>query len=118
MGGRGEGVGAVERMIRFGGRVASEASRRVFQLKRPSRSSGGFRTSWANLPLIVLVLVLVATIGLSVGPDQSRQAVRSPAIASNEGAASMTKMIMPTASSYIPDAPVLVPEGWTATSSS
>ncbi len=76
------------------------------------------RSAWACSAAVVLVLVLVTTIGLSATPGSSGQP-RRPVGGSPEGPVAKTAaMVMPTGSSYIPDAPVLVPEGWTATASS
>ncbi|MGO9344485.1 MAG: discoidin domain-containing protein, partial [Acidimicrobiales bacterium] len=104
-------------MKRVGGGSGTGARQRLLRLGRRSHHLGGSRNSRANLPLIVLVVALVATIGLSVRSDQSNHAA-SLVISPNAGTAKLSGMIMPTASSYIPDAPVLQPEGWTATASS
>jgi galactose oxidase len=64
--------------------------------------------------LAVVVLALVAMIGLDADSDGTVQRIESLGGSQLDS----TEMIMPTASSYVPDAPVLVPEGWTATASS
>ena len=81
--------------------------------------TGGSKNNWAKSPSasVVLVLALVTTIGFSASSDGSSHAARSTA-PSIRGATSELSMLMPTPSSYIPNAPVLVPEGWTATASS
>lgn len=84
---------------------------------RPRRSRG-LRNRWVRSPFVVLTLAMVATITSSVSSDHSIAANRSSASSTDAGVKDMLGMIMPTPSSYIPDAPALVPEGWTASASS
>ncbi len=83
------------------------------------RGQAGFQRAWVGSPVILLVLALVATVGFSAGSNRSGQvAAPSSGASKKSAAADMASMVMPTGSSYIPDAPVLIPEGWSATSSS
>jgi len=70
-----------------------------------------------------LLIVCVALVGLvcatTAAPPSDRSAQRAgvPGVTATRSP-DMSGMVMPTVSSYFPDAPVLVPEGWTATASS
>ncbi len=79
---------------------------------------GGLKSTLVKSPMILAVIALIAMIGFTVRSDEPSRATRPADAASNAGGGTTTGMIMPTGSSYIPDAPVLVPEGWTATASS
>jgi galactose oxidase len=100
----------------FGGKVSrgNSGDRVLFQLKPVRRFAGRLGSRSAKSTLILIVLTLVAMLGFSVGSHQSSGAARS----THSGSRGMSDMVMAGASADIPDAPVLVPEGWTATASS
>jgi galactose oxidase len=109
----GERVGCISTRAERGDRGRRGlVKRRYFR-----RFAGRFSNTLVKSLVLATALVVVAMLGFNFSSHQTASAgtsVASPRSDSRE----MSDMVMPTASSDFPDAPVLVPEGWSATASS
>jgi hypothetical protein len=89
----------------------------IVERRYSRRFAGRFRNTLVKTLVLATVLVVVAMLGFNFSSQQTANARRS-APSARSGSRNMSDMVMPTASSYFPDAPALVPEGWSATASS
>ena len=76
------------------------------------------RWNLAKLVSAAMAMLLVAMLAFVVTTNRSGSADRHSASPAHPSNSEMSDMAMPDASSDFPDAPVLVPEGWSASASS